>query len=231
MSSLVFLQLAILPMSDSLVPTRFLFRFSLPCRYRENLWSAKGTGLTDDFRLASFEELENLPAQIEVRAAWNDGGLAFWVSVTGKKQAPWCRSSKPEDSDGFQVWIDTRDVHDVHRANRFCHQFLFLPVGGGRNLDESAAFLLPINRAKELPQPLKPGAVKTRSEKKKDGYLLEIFLPGDALTGFEPGEHPRLGFNYALLDRELGEHTLTVGSPMPYDEDPSLWATLELVKD
>jgi hypothetical protein len=217
-------------MADSLVPTRFLFRFSLPCRYRENLWSAKGTGLSEEYRLASFAELENLPTSIEVRGAWNEGGVAFWISVTGKKQSPWCRASKPEDSDGFQVWIDTRDVHNVHRANRFCHQFLFIPVGGGRNLDEPAAFLLAINRAKELPQPLKQGAVKIRGENKKGGYLLEVFLPGESLTGFDPREHPRLGFNYALLDRELGEHTLTVGSPMPYDEDPSLWATLELVK-
>ena len=34
-----------------------------------------------------------------------------------------------------------------------------------------------------------------------------------------------------LLDRELGEQTFGVGSPMPYQEDPSLWATLELVRD
>jgi hypothetical protein len=216
-------------MPDTLIPTRFLFRFSLPCRYRESLWSAQGTGLGEEFRLASFAELENLPEKVEVRAAWSAAGVAFWVQVGGKKQAPWCRASKPEDSDGFQVWIDTRDVHNVHRANRFCHQFLFLPTGGGRNLDEPAAFLVPIHRAKELPHPLKPGAVKIRSEKKKDGYLLEAFLPAEVLTGFDAAEHLRLGFNYALLDRELGEHTLTVGSPMPYDEDPSLWATLELV--
>jgi hypothetical protein len=217
-------------MPDSLIPTRFLFRFSLPCRYKENLWPAKGVGLSEEYRLANFAELENLPGAMDVRAAWNETGLVFWVQVSGKKQAPWCRATKPEDSDGFQVWIDTRDVHNVHRAGRFCHQFLFLPVGGGLNLDEPAAFLVPINRAKELPHPLKQGIVKIRSEKKKDGYQLEILLPAEALTGFDAAEYPRLGFNYALLDRELGEHTLSVGSPMPFDEDPSLWATLELLK-
>jgi hypothetical protein len=218
-------------MPDSLIPTRFLFRFSLPCRYQEKLWTAKGAELGEAFRLANFAELENLPVAMEVRAGWSKAGVAFWMNVRGKKQAPWCRASKPEDSDGFQVWIDTRDVHNVHRASRFCHQFLFLPTGGGKNLEDPAAFLVPINRAKELPHPLKPGLVKVRSEKRKDGYLLEAFLPAEALTGFDPLEHPRLGFNYALIDRELGEHTLTVGSPMPYDEDPSFWATLELVKE
>ena len=48
------------------------------------------------------------------------------------------------------------------------------------------------------------------------------------MTGFEPQEHPRLGFNYAIVDRELGLQTFSVGHPLPYDEDPSLWATLEL---
>lgn len=48
--------------------------------------------------------------------------------------------------------------------------------------------------------------------------------------GYEPAEHPRLGFTYAVIDRELGEQTFSIGHPMPYDEDPSLWATLELVR-
>ena len=220
-----------IPMPDALIPTRFLFRFSLPCRYRETLWTAKGTGLDESFRLPSFAELEQLPEEVEVRAAWNESGVAFWIRVMGKKQAPWCRANKPEDSDGFHLWLDTRDVHNVHRASRFCHQFALLPAGAGRNLDEPAAVLLPIHRAKELPRPLQPGQIKLRSERQKDGYLLEAFMPAEALTGYDPGEHPRLGFNYAVIDRELGDHVLTVGRPMPYDEDPSLWATLELVRD
>jgi hypothetical protein len=58
--------------------------------------------------------------------------------------------------------------------------------------------------------------------------VLEAFIAAAALTGFDPQEHPRLGFNYRIVDRELGEQTLSVGSPMPFQEDPSLWATLEL---
>ena len=51
-----------------------------------------------------------------------------------------------------------------------------------------------------------------RSEIGKDGYLLEAFLPAEALTGFDPQEHPRLGFTYAVLDRELGVQTFGVGA-------------------
>ena len=90
---------------------------------------------------------------------------------------------------------------------------------------------LPINRAKEHPRPIQPKQLNVRSKLQTDGYLLEANIPGEALTGFDPQEHPRLGFTYAVIDRELGEQTLTVGSPLPYQEDPSLWATLELVKN
>lgn len=134
------------------------------------------------------------------------------------------------ESDGLQVWLDTRDTHNVHRASRFCHRFACLPFGGGRKRNEPLADQLLINRARENARPVRPGDLKCRSEQRVDGYLLELFLPAAALTGFEPAEHPRLGFTYAVFDQELGEQAFTVGGELPYDEDPSLWGTLELVK-
>ena len=89
---------------------------------------------------------------------------------------------------------------------------------------------LPINRAREPAPPVREGLLKARCESRADGYILEAFIPAEALIGFDPAEHPRLGFTYAVIDRELGEQTFSVGSPMPYQEDPSLWATLELTK-
>ncbi|MGA2064568.1 MAG: hypothetical protein ABSG86_06355 [Thermoguttaceae bacterium] len=221
-------------MSDSLVPGRFLFRFSVPCLMREPLWTAEGAKLDQQCRLPSLAELEGRPAWADVRAAWSPAGLAFAVRVSGKQQPPWCRASRPEDSDGLQVWIDTRDVHNVHRAGRFCHRFIFLPRGGdhaahgARRLDEPVGQLQPIHRAREQCRPVQPDQIQVRSQRFSGGYLLEAFLPAEALTGFDPQEHPRLGFTYAVLDRQLGEQTLGVGSPMPYQEDPSFWATLEL---
>ena len=87
---------------------------------------------------------------------------------------------------------------------------------------------LPINRAREPSNPVRPGLLQARSRQLADGYILEALVPAEALTGFDPAEHPRLGFTYAVIDRELGEQTFGVGNPMPYQEDPSLWATLEL---
>jgi hypothetical protein len=217
-------------MSDDLLPARFLYRFALPCIYRPQIWSADAPGLEERYRLVGLAELEGRATWAEVRAAWNDEGLAFALRVQGKRQPLWSALAQPEQSDGFQVWIDTRDVHNVHRAGRFCHRFVFSPIGGGSKRDQPWAQSLPIHRAKEPARPLTPGALKLRSEKLPDGYFLNALVPAEALLGFDPAEHPRLGFTYAVLDRELGEQTLTVGTPLPYQEDPSLWATLELVK-
>lgn len=217
-------------MSESLLPKRFLYRFSTPCLYRDPIWTGASENLDARYRLIGFAELEGRPTLAEVRAAWSEAGLAFTVVVGGKRQPPWCRVNRPEDSDSVQLWIDTRDVHNVHRATRFCHAFLFLPAGGGSRLADPIAQWIPIHRARENPRPVEHGQLKVLSRRTKDGYVLDALIPGEALTGFDPPEHPRLGFTYLVVDRELGEQTFSVGSPMPFQEDPSLWATLELTR-
>ena len=159
---------------------------------------------------------------------WRPEGFALSARVEGKRQLPWCRESRPEESDGLRVWFDTRDTRNVHRASRFCHQFIFMPAGSGRGLDEPVAEQLLIHRAKENARPIRPGTLKARREKRVDGYLLECLIPAEALTGYDPVECPRLGFTYAVVDRELGEQTFSCPIEFPYREDPSLWATLVL---
>jgi hypothetical protein len=214
---------------DLLLPKRFVFRFSLPCLYRDPLWTAKGAALAEEHKLVDLTALEGgADGFADVRAAWSENGLAFAVRVSGKKKTPWCRATKPDESDGLRVWIDTRDVHNVHRATRFCHEFIFLPSGDGKKLEDPVVQWMPINRARQHPKAIPPGLLQVRSEKRVDGYVLEALIGAAALTGFDPDEHPRLGFNYAAVDRELGVQTLSPGEPMPYEEDVSLWATLEL---
>ena len=60
--------------------------------------------------------------------------------------------------------------------------------------------------------------------------MLQAFIPAAAITGYDPAEHPKLGFSYAVVDRELGWQTLSLGPEFPFVEDPSLWCTLELTK-
>ena len=217
-------------MPEALIDPRFLFRFAVPVRYHKSGWTG-GLNLGPEYRLLSLAELDGKKVFGDVRACWNEKGLGFRVEVRGKKQPIWCRESRMEDSDGLQVWVDTRDTHNVHRATRFCHRFAFMPAGGGRKFEEPVAEQLIINRARENAPPVRLQSLQIASQRRSDGYVLEAFLPSSALTGFDAQEHPRLGFTYAVFDRELGLQTFSVGTCYPYEEDPSVWATLELIRD
>lgn len=217
-------------MSSLLAPS-FLFRFSAPCRYAASLSATTANALSDRYRLPCLAELDGRRPYADVRLGWSEAGLCLYLRVQGKKQAPWCRDTKIEDSDGIQIWIDTRDTKNVHRAGRFCHRFAVLPMGSGRNLDQPTISLLAINRARESPREIHERQLVARSKRFQDGYELEAFFPADALTGFGPADHPKMGFTYAVFDRELGTQTFTIGTEFPFAEDPSLWGTVELVKD
>jgi hypothetical protein len=217
-------------MSEQLLPTRFLFRFAASCLYEAGLGTKLPTELPVECRLPSLGELEGQRSFADVRAAWNESGLGFSVRIEGKKHPSWCRETKLEDSDALQVWVDTRDTHNIHRASRFCHRFIALPSGGGRSLDQPVVDQLLVDRARENANPVRPGLLKVASEKRVGGYVLSLFIPSAALTGFNPADHPRLGFTYFVFDRELGQQYFSVGSEFPFPSDPSLWGTLELVR-
>ncbi len=217
-------------MSEPLLPTRFLFRFATACLYQTALGAKAPEELLSECRLPSLGELEGQQSFADVRAGWSEAGLAFSVRVEGKRHPSWCRETKLEDSDGLQLWIDTRDTHNIHRASRFCHRFIFLPSGGGRNLEEPVADQLLVDRARENANPIRPGQLRVTSEKRVGGYVLSVFIPTAALTGFNPADHPKLGFTYFIFDRELGQQYFSLGFEFPFASDPSLWGTLELVR-
>ena len=171
----------------------------------------------------------NEPASFaEVRTAWSATGLYLTLKVKGKKQNVWCRNTQLLESDGIQVWLDTRDTHNVHRASRFCHWFLLLPAGEGSDRSKPIATMLKINRAREHSPSVNRFPVKVQCKLQKNGYTLSAFIPANALNGWSPDEYRKIGFNYLIQDRELGQQTLGVNSTYPIAEDPSLWSTLQL---
>jgi hypothetical protein len=216
-------------MSELLIPSTFLFRFSVACLPLPGSWSDEAPELDESHRLPSFGELEGRPVFADLRAAWCREGLAFTLRVAGKRQPAWCRETRVEESDGLHLWIDTRDTHNIHRAGRFCHRLAFLPTGSGRALDHPSATQVAIHRARENPKPCPSGSLSVHGKLTSGGYELVARIAASALTGYNPTEHDRLGFTYAIVDRELGWQTFSVGPELPFMEDPSLWGTLELV--
>jgi hypothetical protein len=216
-----------------LVPNRFLFRTAYPCVHIDEMPREEEDRLLDlpeTCRIDNFAAMDQQRNFADVRLAWNDNGIGFQAEVRGKDQQPQGDAARPRGSDGVAVWIDTRDARSSHRASRYCHQFHFLPVGGGPDRDEPAFVQTKINRALQDAPLAAAGDVPFRAVITKSGYLIEAFLPGSVLTGFDPSQNPRLGFYFALRDAELGEQCLTVGSDFPYWEDPSLWSVLELTR-
>lgn len=217
-----------------IVPNRFLVRLCHPCEYCKAMpLGDDDDGIVDlpeSARIETFAELDNASRIGDVRLAWNEFGIGVQVTVAGKEQEPQGDIDRPKTSDGFTLWIDTRDARSSHRATRYCHQFHFLPSGGGTEKEEPAFAQAKINRALQDAPLCTVSDVPFRSHTVRGGYRLEAFLPVGALTGYDPEQHPRLGFYFALRDRERGDEFLSVNADFPFADDPSLWAVLELTR-
>lgn len=164
----------------------------------------------------------------KLKLAVSETGLFMSTTVTGKRQLPWCRESRIEDSDGLHVWIDTRNSRDVHRATRFCHRFIFAPLGRRPKSEQAFAGWAPINRARDNSRPPPEKLLYAHAKLNPGGYELSAALHWQALTGFDRHDFPVLGFYAAVIDRELGWQSLGLGPPLPVVEDPSLWLELAL---
>jgi hypothetical protein len=217
------------PTADTFIDPTFLFRFEIEIRADQCAWSTRGLKLPEKCRLPSFGELADRPTFAELRAAWCPEGLGFWTLVSGKRQTPWCRDSRPEVSDSLHVWIDTRCSPGIHRATQYCHRFAFLPTGGGSRRDQPLGVWMPINRARANPKIVDPKQLKVVAHPRHDGYELSAFLPASQLTGYDPSNFDRLSLSFAVIDCELGWQTFSLGNDYPFAEDPSLWGEAKLV--
>lgn len=218
-------------MSNSIVaqvPKNLLFRYRIAC----NHFDSKPTSafdLGDEYIFPNFGAFEGQFRFAELRVGWNDHGLFIQTEVAKKEQSLWCRDSQLLDSDGVQIWVDTRDTHNVHRASKFCHWFVLLPEGGGDEGKKPMASMLKINRSKDDSPTINRHKIDVAAKPTKSGYILKAYIPGKALNGWDVNDHRQLGFNFSVVDRELGRQTLAIGPELPITEDPSLWQTIDLV--
>ena len=212
------------------VPPRFLFRWSFTAKRISKIPASSGRllNLPDECRLPSLGELDQQKDFAHLRLAWNDAGFGLSVSVEGKSRLPKCAASDLTTSDGIRVWFDTRNTQTVHRATRFCHQFVILPTGTGPKKSNPLVRSLPVLRAREETPLPNWELVQAQSEATQSGYWIDIWFPAEVFTGYDPSTIPRIGFHYLVRDSELGDQTLAVGSEFPYESDPSLWQNVDL---
>ncbi|TWU02066.1 hypothetical protein Pla100_18060 [Neorhodopirellula pilleata] len=215
--------------SSQLVDPTILFKFEVRLTKAELAWTNRGLELPPSCRLPSFGALSGGPTFADLRVGWSEEGIGFWMKVIGKRAMPWCRDTRLDESDGLHLWMDTRNSPNIHRATQHCHRFLWLPAGGGPQRDRPVAAMVPINRARANPKPISGGSLLIHAAPKHDGYELSGIIPASAMTGYDPIDQPRIGFFYAVTDRELGYQSLTLGETFPVAEDPSLWGDAALI--
>jgi hypothetical protein len=240
-------------MSEPLVPNRMLFDFEFQLRRRSDPPAIDGTlgGWTKDELLPAFSKLDGCEPFAPVWACWNETGLFIACRVEGKRRPLRCDPKVFWKSDNLRLCTDMRDARRNRYATRFCQQFFFLPTGGGRDGTEPAAGSSQIHRAREHAptfggQAVTAGAAKARADRglpaetdqavvrvastvSPTSYMLEAHIPSRCLNGFDPIDHPRIGFYYVLEDYQLGQQYVTVGDDLNWHTDPSTWATAVLV--
>lgn len=213
------------------VPQRAFFNFSFPCRRRQSPPVIDGNlkDWDDSFRIPDLMGMEEQPSFAQLYMGWDDDGLYFAVEVPGKTQY----KIDPKNywkADCLELWIDTRDMKDAHRANRFCHHFFFLPGGSGRDGKSPIGRQTTIDKAREQAPPCPEDSIEVGLKRLKRSYRMEIALPATGLNGFEPHEFEHLGFNYTLRDIDSGAQSWSVGRDAPVVHDPSTWGSVQLAR-
>ncbi|MBI1213709.1 MAG: hypothetical protein GC190_19795 [Alphaproteobacteria bacterium] len=184
-------------------------------------------------RLVSSSDLAGIPDWADVRCGWSPKGLA----VVFDRPDP----TKPRSGlVRMDVWIDTRNTRNIHRATRFCHQFRLefdptVTIGRKRSPNETMApgaelSQIRINRAlADAPVAERSAIYTDLANGRNGGFRLALFLTNEALNGFDPDVNRALGFAYRLSAPSQDLQRLGPGSEFPVQEDPSLWTVLQLV--
>lgn len=220
----------------TLVPNRSLFSFEISLTFRAKLPRLDGTlaGWSDAELLPALGAVDGRPDFAPVWACWNEMGIAVACHVRNKARPLRCDPAQYWKGDNLRICTDTRPSPENKRATRFCQQFYFLPAGAGKGESTIDPRQSPVagvgkfQRARE-DAPLVPAdLLRVASRIKPNEYTLEAMIPAECLVGFDPQEHPRIGFYYILEDADHGQQYLTVGDDLLWYADPSTWASVVL---
>lgn len=215
-----------------LIPNRLLMDFELRFNHRSKLprLTGKLTDWSDEFLLPDLGEFDGQEPFAKVYACWNQDGIALACKVPCKDKKFKCDPATFWKGDNLRFCTDTRGTRDIHRATQYCQQFFVLPTGGGRGNSKPVAASSPIHRAKQNAPEVSAGRIPVSSHITKRAYSVEVILTAEVLNGYDPVEHPRIGFYYILEDLALGQQYLTVGDELYWHMDPSTWATAVLAQ-
>lgn len=218
---------------NHIIPPSLLFDYQLSipsCPAPSKKKSGRLLSLSDSASLFIPSAMNEQTVFADVAVGWNPDGMGFVVRVNGKPEPPAGTSQDVPRSDATLLWIDTRPSGSVHRATEYCHHFACLPVDEHQD-DAPSVVVQEIAQQRTSRIESAPRKMLTRTHLRKDGYDLEVWIPGTQLYGFrEISEIGRIGFYCVVQDSHLGEQPLTLDGDFPTSYDPSLWLHLELAR-
>jgi len=207
--------------SPSLNPVNF-FALGCDCHYLAK--KDKVPHLTQQ-ALPSTQRLTQENGFAKVAMGWHEEGIGFQIHI----DQPLIRVSYPEmtKADSVELFIDTRDLKSAGFNTRFCHHFFFL----GEAVDGVDRGEITHFRTEDSHPLCDPKLLIVHSQLGRQDYKLKIFIPTQCLYGYDPKQFDRLGFTYRI-NRVGGkpQHFSVVSQDYQIDQQPSLWASLKLVK-
>lgn len=212
------------------VPRTRYFNIAVPCKYRKT--KPRIDGILKDwqkkFLLPDMVAVDGRNAFADVYLSWNEAGIYLAMEVKGKANPITVEENQFWTADCLEVWLDMRDARAMHHAGRYCHQFVFLPPAGSKG--KPLARQVDITRGPTKGQMHEPAGITVAFNKTETGYTLEAAISADALQGFDPVEHPRLGFTYHINDTHLGAQYWSIDKRFRFMDNPSMWGTVILTE-
>jgi hypothetical protein len=162
---------------------------------------------------------------------WREEGvyLGFEVFDSDIQGAPpkgwwWTR-------DHVEFWISTRATTSDHNGfNDFSHQFFFVPIEWPADdglLGQVGQWHRPGDALKDhlIPHAQMKHAVRIFP----DRYVVEIFIPAEALHGFDPAAHAQLAFNIHIRNfQQATDYFWSAPKEVMTQLRPSTWGAIEL---
>lgn len=188
-----------------------------------------GDPLSKKHLLPSLSFFYETPDFAQVALGWSEKGI--FVSVFSEEPTRELHFPDFRKGDSLELFIDTRDVKTVAHVTRFCHHFCILPEILDENAESIQALEVTRFRGDDSHPLADPQHLIVESEKKRRGYQLHVFISQEALFGYDPTQFDRLGFTYRInRTRNEPQYFSAAGSDVVIENQPSLWASVKLVK-
>jgi hypothetical protein len=183
---------------------------------REKLFSKK-------YLLPSFSKLLDEKEFAKVYMAYSEKGLYFIFDIA----YPFTKVYFPDykRADSVEIFIDTRSLKTKGYITKFCHHFVFF----AEDIKKHKAHEITKFKADDMHKLCLSEDLLVKSIIKPKSYLLDIFIPGFCLYGYNLQEIDTISFTYRINRYQMPSQDFGLSSREHVIETSAhLWPVLAL---